>query len=108
MTIPVWVLLGFAGWTLVSLLSGVGVYQWSRILTGRTEMKDFRAAATDFYTRATRAHANCVENLPAYAAIVFACHAAGLDDGTLDALERELELRVRVSPVAAFNPRTPG
>ena len=47
MTIPVWVLLGFAGWTVFTLLAGVGVYRWSRILTGRTEMKDFRADGTE-------------------------------------------------------------
>jgi uncharacterized MAPEG superfamily protein len=89
MTVPVWVLLGFAAWTIFTLLAGVGVYRWSRIFTGRTEMKDFRAdgsEGTDFYARATRAHANCVENLPVYAAIVLASHAAGLDDTTLDVL----------------------
>ena len=89
MTIPEYVLLGFAVWTLVTLLAGVGVYRWSRILTGRAEMRDFRADGagwTDFYTRATRAHANCIENLAVYAAIVFAARAAGLDDGTLDVL----------------------
>ncbi len=43
MTIPVWVLLGFAGWTIIHLLITVGVYRWSRILSGRTEMKEFRA-----------------------------------------------------------------
>src|SRR5689334_5113133 len=30
MTIPVWVLLGFAGWTLLILLLSVGIYRWSR------------------------------------------------------------------------------
>ena len=42
-------------------------------------MKDFRAdgtEGTDFYMRATPAHANCVENLPVYAAILFASHAS--------------------------------
>lgn len=34
MTVPVWVLLGFAGWTLSTLSLSVGVYRWSRILTG--------------------------------------------------------------------------
>lgn len=32
MPIPVWVLLGFAGWTLLLLFSTVGVYRWSRLL----------------------------------------------------------------------------
>ena len=89
MTIPVWALLGFAGWTVITLLVGVGTYRWSRILTGRTAIKDFRpdgTDGTDFYSRATRAHANCVENLPVFAAVVLAAGAAGLDDATLDVL----------------------
>jgi hypothetical protein len=35
MTIPVWVLLGFAAWTLLTLVTTVGVYRWARILTSR-------------------------------------------------------------------------
>jgi uncharacterized MAPEG superfamily protein len=89
MTIPVWVLLGFAGWTLLILLLSVGIYRWSRILTGQQEIGQFPADAAggaDWYKRATRAHANCIENLPVYAAIVLAASHAGLDDGFLDAL----------------------
>jgi hypothetical protein len=36
MTIPLWVLLGFAAWTLLTLFTTVGVYRWTRILTGRS------------------------------------------------------------------------
>ena len=43
MIIPVWVLLGFAAWTLLILFSTVGVYRWSRILTGRTGIAQWRA-----------------------------------------------------------------
>jgi uncharacterized MAPEG superfamily protein len=89
MTIPTWVLLGFAGWTALLLLPTVGLYRWSRILTGRAEVKDFRADAvegTDFYKRSMRAHANCVENLPVYGAIVVASLAANVDSPTLDML----------------------
>ena len=78
MTIPVWVLLLFAGWTLATLLATVGVYRWSRILTGRAALSEFRADeqhGSDWYRRAMRAHANCVENLPVYAAIVVAIGA---------------------------------
>lgn len=35
MTIPVWVLLAFAVWTLLVLISTSAVYRWSRLLTGR-------------------------------------------------------------------------
>ena len=89
MTTPVWVLLGFAGWTLIILLLSVGVYRWTRILTGRQRIAEFPAdgaGGADWYKRATRAHANCIENLPVYAAIVLAAQAAHVDDAILDAL----------------------
>ena len=74
MTVPVWMLLGFAAWTVILLSATVGVYRWSRILTGRVPIRDFRAdqlEGEDWYRRAMRAHANCVENLPVFGAIVF-------------------------------------
>ncbi len=89
MTTPVWVLLGFVGWTLLVLLLSVGVYRWSRILTGRQKIADFPADASggaDWYKRATRAHANCIENLPVYCGIVLAARAAHVDDSFLDVL----------------------
>jgi uncharacterized MAPEG superfamily protein len=89
MTTPVWVLLGFVGWTLLVLLLSVGVYRWSLILTGRRKIADFPADASggaDWYKRATRAHANCIENLPVYAGIVLAARAAHIDDSFLDVL----------------------
>ena len=67
MTIPVWVLLGFAGWTLATLLGSVGLYRWSRILTGKAQIREFRADVphgSDWYQRAMRAHANCIETSP--------------------------------------------
>ena len=59
MIIPVWVLLGFAAWTLLILFSTVGVYRWSRILTGRTGIAQWRAdeqQGSEWYRRAIRAH----------------------------------------------------
>lgn len=88
-TIPLWVLLGFAGWTLLVLLGSVGVYRWSLILTGRAPISSFRAdrvEGSDLYQRAMRAHANCVENLPVYAAIVLFITVARLDAPLLDRL----------------------
>ena len=81
MTTPLWALLGFAAWTLVLLLGTVGVYRWSRILTRRTAIRDFcadRVQGDDWYRRSMRAHANCVENLPVFGAIVLALHVAGV------------------------------
>ena len=89
MPIPVWVLLGFATWTLLILFATVGVYRWSRILTGRTAIAAWRAdemQGTEWYRRAIRAHMNCVENLPIYTAIVVALLAARVTSPLLDGL----------------------
>ncbi len=87
MTVPVWMLLGFATWTVLLLLATVGVYRWSRILTGRVPIRDFRAdqvEGEDWYRRAMRAHANCIENLPVFGAIVFALYVSGVDSATVN------------------------
>jgi hypothetical protein len=89
MTTPLWVLLGFALWTIAVLLAGIGVRRWSLILTGRAQLTDFPADTphgSPAYRRAIRAHANCVENLPVYGAIVFALFAAQIGSPTLDTL----------------------
>jgi uncharacterized MAPEG superfamily protein len=86
-TIPLWSLLGFAVWTLLLLFSTVGWYRWSRILTGREAISSFRAdqaQGTPAYQRAMRAHANCVENLPVFGAIVLIAQVAGVSSPTLD------------------------
>ena len=89
MTVPVWMLLGFATWTLLLLMATVGVYRWSRILTGRVEIRNFRAdqvEGDDWYKRAMRAHANCVENLPVFGAIVFALYVGNVASTLVDFL----------------------
>ena len=87
--IPVLVLLGFAGWTLLSLLISVGFYRYFHILSGRAAPNAFpadRVEGSDFYRRSMRAHGNCIENLPIYAAIVIAIVATGAKSATLDLL----------------------
>ncbi len=87
MTVPQWTLLGFAVWTLLVLFGTVGVYRWSRILTGRVRISEWqsdRPQGSDWYQRALRAHMNCVENLPVFAAIVLCATAAGADSRLLD------------------------
>jgi uncharacterized MAPEG superfamily protein len=87
MNIPVLVLLAFAMWTLLVLAAGVGVYRWSRILTGRASVADWwagTAKGSDWYQRATRAHMNCVENLPVYGAVVVGLSVAGLQSHLID------------------------
>jgi uncharacterized MAPEG superfamily protein len=89
MSIPVLVLLGFAAWALLTLFGSIAVYRWSRILTGRASIAEWRAyipQGNAWYQRAMRAHMNCVENLPVYAAVVVAIVAAGVQSSTIDRL----------------------
>lgn len=89
MTIPVWVLLGFAAWTVLSLCASVGIYRWSKIITGRAGIHEFPAdkpEGSDLYRRSMRAHANCVENLPLYTALVVVIVVTGIDSVILDRL----------------------
>jgi uncharacterized MAPEG superfamily protein len=89
MSVPVLVLLGFAAWTLLTLFGTIGVYRWSRILTGRASIAEWRAdlpQGSGWYQRAMRAHMNCVENLPIYTALVEALTAMGLRSPTIDRL----------------------
>ena len=89
MPIPVWVLLGFAAWTLFILFVTVGVYRWIRILTGRATIAEWRAderQGSEWYRRAVRAHLNCLETLPVYTAIVVALLTAHVNSPILDGL----------------------
>jgi uncharacterized MAPEG superfamily protein len=82
-------LLAFATWTLITLAATVGVYRWSRILSRRSKITDFaeyRIEGAEWYKRALRAHANCVENLPVFGAIVIVTVAVGIDRDSLDVL----------------------
>ena len=88
MTIPLWVMLGFAGWTLAVLMA-VGAYRWFRILAGGATVAEWRADAAQgsaWYQRTMRAHMNCVENLPVYGAVAVAASLAGVGGRELDAM----------------------
>src|SRR6185369_5547764 len=89
MTIPLWTLLGFAAWTLLLLIATVGVYRWSKILFWKVPVASFRSDRLEgaaWYQRGTRAHANCVENLPVFGAIVLVISALGMQGGMIDTL----------------------
>ena len=89
MTLPLLTLLCFAAWTLVVLAATVGVHRWTLILTKRARINAFPPDAPtgpDWYQRATRAHMNCVENLPVYGALVLVATLAGRHGWVLDAL----------------------
>lgn len=90
MTIPLWVLLAFALWTLLTLGTTHGPYRWGRILTRRSDFEEFGEYRIEgekgWYVRGMRAHANCIENLPVYGAIVVVLTAAGIENDLLDVL----------------------
>jgi len=82
-------LLGFAAWTVLLLSATVGVYRWTRILSGRAAVSSFPAdqvEGEEWYRRSMRAHANCIENLPVFGAIVLALHASGLEGPAINVL----------------------
>ena len=88
MNIPQWTLLGFAAWTLLLLVATVGVYRWGNILFAKAAIASFSHDAPEggWYQRGTRAHANCIENLPVFGAIVYLVTASGLTGALVDAL----------------------
>lgn len=108
MTIPMWMLLGFATWTLLLLMATVGVYRWVAILFSSAPIASFRSdqlEGADWYQRGTRAHANCVENLPVFAVIVFVISALEINGpavnylSTLVLIARVCQSLVHVSHV---------
>jgi uncharacterized membrane protein YecN with MAPEG domain len=89
MTIPLFTLLGFALWTLLLLMFTVGVYRWQLILSGKAEIHAFAPEAptgADWYRRATRAHVNCIENLPVFASIVVVLSLVHVEGQMVDVL----------------------
>jgi uncharacterized MAPEG superfamily protein len=80
MSVPLYCLLGFAVWTHVVLMTTIGVHRWAQVLTGRAPIHSFRADHPEgpgWYRRAMRAHANCVENLPVFGAVVVTATFSG-------------------------------
>ena len=77
----------FAAWTFLLLFATIGFFRWSRILTGRATIREWRPdedQGTDWYRRAMRAHANCLENLPIYTVVVIALLVTSAESPWLD------------------------
>jgi len=110
MTTPTWMLLGFATWTIVLLASTIGIYRWFNILAGRASVNGFSAdnpEGADWYKRAMRAHANCIENLPVFGAVVIALHVSGAGGPVADSASIAiLVARVMQSLVHVCFPQT--
>ncbi len=73
MSLSQWALLGFVTWTLVILVGTIGVPRITAIVKRQAKPSSFNPSVphgSDRYQRSMRAHANCVENLPVFAALV--------------------------------------
>lgn len=89
MTTPLWCLLGFAAWTQCLVLLGIGPYRVGKVLFAKARPGSFPAAiphGPDWYQRLMRAHANCVENLPVFGAVVLTGAVIGYQNATFDQL----------------------
>ena len=75
--------LAFSGWTLFHTVMMLG-HRSFLINTGKAKPNAFRPsrdeAQTSFYGRVCASHANCVENLVVFAAVVLTLHLAGGPD----------------------------
>jgi uncharacterized MAPEG superfamily protein len=103
MTIPLSCLLGFATWTVLLVFFGIGPYRVGNVLLGKARASAFPAAVPhgpDWYQRLMRAHANCVENLPVFGAVVLVAAASGYSSPTFDTLA-EVVLAARVCQTIA-------
>jgi uncharacterized MAPEG superfamily protein len=105
-----WMLLGFATWTVLLLMGTVGIYRWVEILRGRKRIGAFpsdQVEGDDWYRRSMRAHANCIENLPVFGAIVLALYASGVAGPAVDRLSMAvLAARVVQSTVHVSHAQT--
>jgi len=73
MSLSQWALLGFAVWTMLVVLLGIGGPRITAVLRKQARANSFNAAVvhgSERYQRTMRAHANCVENLPIFATLV--------------------------------------
>jgi uncharacterized MAPEG superfamily protein len=88
MTTPLFALMGFVFWTVFIVLA-IGVVRVAQVASGKTAVNGFPSGqphGSDTYWRMNRAHMNCVENLPLFAAVVLTGHVTGLTEGTFATL----------------------
>jgi len=83
MLLSQWALLGFVAWTILLLVSTIGYTRVSAVLRRQARPNSFNAAVlhgSERYQRCMRAHLNCIENLPIFAALVLLASAVGLSN----------------------------
>jgi uncharacterized MAPEG superfamily protein len=77
-------LLGFGVWTL-TLQTAIALHRAALVLSGQRRANSFAPWGDDvspFSARLCRAHANCVENLPVFAALVVSAAVSGASEIT--------------------------
>jgi uncharacterized MAPEG superfamily protein len=82
-------LLGFAVWTMLVVVVGIGLPRVSAVLARRAAPKSFVADVphgSERYRRTMRAHANCVENLPIFAVLVLIARSISLESTPFELL----------------------
>jgi len=80
-------LIGYVGWTLLLVITIITIRTWMS-LVGKRESYCFKPDGSDVSKaseRMCRAHANCVENLPIFGAIILVAIATG-NSGITDSL----------------------
>ena len=73
MMLSQWALLGFVLWTLLLMVSTIGVPRLTAIAKKQAQPNSFNPGVphgSERYQRSMRAHVNCVENLPVFASLV--------------------------------------
>ncbi len=90
MTPALYALIGFVFWTII-LLFGVAAARTMAVMKGEAQPNEFPAGVphgSDFYWRLNRAHMNCLENLPLFAAVVLAGSVSNLDSESFHSMAR--------------------
>ena len=88
MTTPLPCLLGYAGWA-IALVLALAVVRVSQVLAGTKRPNEFPSGVphgSDREWRLNRAHVNCLENLPVFAAVVLVGAVLSVESPTLDRL----------------------
>ncbi|HVJ14528.1 MAG TPA: MAPEG family protein [Polyangiaceae bacterium] len=89
MAYSLWSLLGFTVWTLLLVLLGIGLPRLRAVTVEKAAVNSFVPTlphGSERYQRTMRAHMNCVENLPVFAALVLLAAVLRLDSPWFEGL----------------------
>ena len=90
MTPPLYALIGFVFWT-VFLVTAIGALRLRMLMRGEKKPNEFPSGTphgSDAYWRLNRAHLNCLENLPLFAAVVLVAAVTNVHSEFINNLAR--------------------